>query len=75
MVISYVFLFGWFVGLQSLNPMFQAAVVAAEEEAPDDDAKAKVVAKYRLLGNVIIVGSLVFLVGGAVLFYAWRVYG
>jgi hypothetical protein len=75
MVISYVFLFGWFVGLQSLNPMFQAAVVAAEEEAPDDDGKAKVVAKYRLLGNMIIAGSLVFLIGGAVLFYAWRVQG
>jgi hypothetical protein len=75
MVISYVFLFSWFVGLQSLNPMFQAAVVAAEEKAPDRDAKAKVVAKYRLLGNVIIAGSLVFLIGGAVLFYAWRIQG
>jgi hypothetical protein len=75
MVIFYVFLFGWFVGLQSLNPMFQAAVVAAEEDAPDDDAKAKVVAKYRLLGNVIIVGSLAFLVGGAIIFYVWRAQG
>jgi hypothetical protein len=55
--------------------MFQAAVVAAEEEAPDDDAKAKVVAKDRLLGNMIIASSLVFLIGGAVLFYAWRVQG
>jgi hypothetical protein len=75
MVIFYVFLFGWFVGLQSLNPMFQAAVVAAEEDAPDDAAKAKVVAKYRLMGNAVIGGSLVFLIGGAILFYVWRVQG
>jgi hypothetical protein len=75
MVISYVFLFTWFVGLQSLNPMFQAAVMAAEENAPDADAKAKVLAKYRRVGNAIILGSLAFLVAGVVLFYAWRVYG
>jgi hypothetical protein len=75
MVIFYVFLFGWFVGLQSLNPLFQAAVAAAEEDAPDDEAKARVVARYRSLGNVVIFGSLVFLIGGAILFYAWRVQG
>ncbi|MCU1512654.1 MAG: hypothetical protein JWO34_2494 [Arthrobacter sp.] len=75
MVIFYVFLFGWFVGLQSLNPLFQAAVAAAEEDAPDDEAKAKVVTRYRSLGNVVIFGSLVFLIGGAILFYVWRVQG
>ena len=75
MVISYVFLFSWFVGLQSLNPMFQAAVAAAEEDAPDEVAKAKVLAKYRRVGNAIILGSLAFLVAGVILFYAWRVYG
>jgi hypothetical protein len=75
MVISYVFLFTWFVGLQSLNPMFQAAVMAAEENAPDADAKAKVLAKYRRVGHAIILGSLAFLVAGVVVFYAWRVYG
>ena len=75
MVISYVFLFSWFVGLQSLNPMFQAAVMAAEENAPDEVAKAKVLAKYRRVGNAIILGSLAFLVAGVILFYAWRVYG
>jgi hypothetical protein len=75
MVIFYIFLFGWFVGLQSLNPMFQAAVLAAEQDAPDEGTKAMVLVKYRRLGNVVIVGSLVFLVGGAILFFAWRVYG
>ena len=75
MVISYVFLFSWFVGLQSLNPMFQAAVAAAEEDAPDEEAKAKVLAKYRRVGNAIILGSLAFLVAGVILFYVWRVYG
>ena len=74
MVISYVFLFTWFVGLHSLNPMFQAAVAAAEENAPDEGAKAKVVTRYRRMGNAIILGSLVFLVAGVILFYAWRVY-
>jgi hypothetical protein len=75
MVIFYVFLFAWFVGIQSLNAMFQAAVVTAEDDAPDVAAKAKVVARYRLLGNVIIVGSLVLLIGGAILFYVWRAQG
>lgn len=74
MVISYVFLFTWFVGLHSLNPMFQAAVAAAEENAPDEGAKAKVVARYRRMGNAIILGSLAFLIAGVILFYAWRVY-
>jgi hypothetical protein len=75
MVIFYVFLFAWFVGIQSLNPMFQAAIVAAEEAAPDETTKAKVVGQYRRLGNAIIVASLVLLVAGAIIFYVLRVYG
>jgi hypothetical protein len=75
MVIFYVFLFAWFVGLQSLNPMFQAAVVAAEEAAPDEEAKAKVIRQYRTLGHVVIIGSLVFLLAGSVVFYVLRTQG
>jgi hypothetical protein len=55
--------------------MFQAAVMAAEENAPDEVSKAKVLAKYRRVGNAIIRGSLAFLVAGVILFYVWRVYG
>lgn len=75
MVIFYVFLFAWFVGIQSLNPMLQAAAAAAEEDAPDEGARAKVIAQYRRLGNAVIVSSLAFLVGGAILFFVWRVHG
>jgi hypothetical protein len=75
MVILYVFLFAWFVGIQSMNPMFQAAVVAAEEAAPDDEAKAKVVGEYRRFGNAIIIGSLLFLLGMAIIFFTVRAQG
>lgn len=75
MVIFYVVLFAWFVGIQSLNPMFQAAVVAAEEAAVGEEAKAKVIRDYRRLGNAIIFGSMTFLVVGAITFYAVRAMG
>ncbi|CAI3800608.1 hypothetical protein [Pseudarthrobacter sp. MM222] len=71
-VIFYVFLFAWFVGIQALNPMFQAAAAAAEEAAPDEKAKAQVIRAYRRFGNAIIMGSLVFLAGAAVVLYALR---
>jgi hypothetical protein len=71
-VIFYVFLFAWFVGIQALNPMFQAAAAAAEEAAPDEKAKAEVTRRYRRFGNMIIMGSLVFIAGAAVIFYALR---
>ncbi len=71
-VIFYIFLFAWFVGLQAMSPMLQDAVVAAEEAAPDQEAKAKVVRAYRRLGYTIIVCSLVILLGGAIIFYALR---
>ena len=74
-VIFYVFLFAWFVGLQALSPMLQDAVVAAEEAAPDDEAKATVLRTYRRLGYTIITGSLVLLLGGASIFYALRAAG
>jgi len=74
-VIFYVFLFAWFVGLQSLNPMFQEAARKAVEEAPDDDAKARVVTKYRLFGKVIMVSSLGFLLAGSAIFYVLRAQG
>jgi hypothetical protein len=75
MVLSYIFLFAWIVGLQALNPMFQDAILTAQQDAADEDTKARVVNKYRKLGNVIIVGSFLFLVGGAVAFYALRPQG
>jgi hypothetical protein len=71
-VIFYVFLFAWFVGIQALNPMFQAAVAAAVEAAPDEKAKAEVIRAYRRFGNIVILGSLVFIAGAAVIFYALR---
>jgi hypothetical protein len=71
-VIFYVFLFAWFVGIQALNPMFQAAVAAAEESARDEKAKAEVIRKYRQFGNAIIMGSLVFIAVAAVVFYMLR---
>jgi hypothetical protein len=71
-VIFYVFLFAWFVGIQALNPMFQAAVAAAEEAAPDEKTKAEVIRRYRRFGNTVIMGSLVFIAGVAVIFYALR---
>jgi hypothetical protein len=71
-VIFYVFLFAWFVGIQALNPMFQAAVAAAEESAPDEKAKAEVIRKYRQFGNAVIMGSLVFIAVAAVVFYMLR---
>lgn len=74
-VIFYVFLFAWFVGLQALSPLLQDAVEAAEEAAPDEKAKAKVVREYRRFGNTIIISSLVFLLGGAIIFYALRAVG
>jgi hypothetical protein len=72
LVIFYFFLFSWFVGLWALNPVLQSAAVAAEKEATGEDAKAEAVGRYRLLGNVIIVSSLVFLLAGSVIFYALR---
>jgi hypothetical protein len=71
-VIFYVFLFAWFVGIQALNPMFQAAVAAAEESAPDEKAKAEVIRKYRQFGNAVIMGSLVFIAVAAGVFYMLR---
>lgn len=71
-VIFYVFLFAWFVGIQALNPMFQAAVAAAEEAAPNEKVKAEVTRRYQRFGNMIIMGSLVFIAGAAVIFYALR---
>jgi hypothetical protein len=71
-VIFYVALFAWFVGIQALNPMFQAAAAAAEEAAPDEKAKADVIRRYRRFGNMIITGSLVFIAGAAIIFYALR---
>lgn len=71
-VIFYVFLFAWFVGLQALSPMLQDAVVAAEEAAPDEESKAKVLRGYRQFGYTIIASSLVFLLGLAVIFYVLR---
>jgi hypothetical protein len=71
-VIFYVLLFAWFVGIQALNPMFQAAVAAAEEAAPDEKAKAEVIRRYRRFGHMIIMGSLAFIDGVAVIFYALR---
>lgn len=74
-VISYVFIFAWFVGLQSLNPLVQDTVRAAEEEAPDDDAKARVIGRYRLFGNAVIIGSLVCILAGSITFYVLRAQG
>jgi hypothetical protein len=71
-VIFYVALFAWFVGIQALNPMFQAAAAAAEEAAQDEKARAEVTRRYRRFGNRIILGSLVFIAGAAVIFYALR---
>ena len=71
-VIFYVFLFAWFVGIQALNPMFQAAVAAAEDAARDDEAKAEVIRRYRRFGNMIITVSLVFVAAVAVIFFALR---
>jgi hypothetical protein len=71
-VIFYVFLFAWFVGLQSVNPLIQDAARAAEEKASGDEAKAKVIDEYRRLGNVIIVVSLLILLTGSVIFYVLR---
>jgi hypothetical protein len=71
-VIFYVFLFAWFVGIQALNPMLQAAVAAAEEAAPDEKAKADVIRRYRRFGNMIITGSLAFIAAVAVIFFALR---
>jgi hypothetical protein len=71
-VIFYVFLFAWFVGIQALNPMFQAAAAAAEDAARDDEARAEVIRRYRRFGNVIITGSLVLILAVAVLFFALR---
>jgi hypothetical protein len=74
-VIFYVFLFAWFVGLQALSPLLQDAVVAAEEAAPDEEGKAQVVREYRRFGSTIIISSLVFLLGGAIIFYVLRAAG
>jgi hypothetical protein len=71
-VIFYVFLFAWFVGIQALNPMFQAAAAAAEDAAGDDEAKAEVLRRYRRFGNMIITGSLVLIAAVAVIFFALR---
>lgn len=71
-VIFYVALFAWFVGIQALNPMFQAAAAAAEEAALDEKERAEVTRRYRRFGNMIIIGSLVFIAGAAVIFYALR---
>jgi hypothetical protein len=71
-VIFYVFLFAWFVGIQALNPMFQAAVAAAEDAARDDEVKAEVIRRYRRFGNMIITVSLVFVAAVAVIFFALR---
>jgi hypothetical protein len=72
-VIFYVLLFAWFVGIQALNPMFQAAVAAAEAmAAPDEKAKNQVIRSYRRFGNIIIAGSLVFIAGVAVIFYGLK---
>ena len=71
-VIFYVFLFAWFVGIQALNPMFQAAAAAAEDAARDDEAKAGVIRRYRRFGNMIITGSLVLIAAVAVIFFALR---
>jgi hypothetical protein len=75
MVITYIFLFAWFVGLQALNPLFQEAVSVAEQAAADEDAKVKVIHQYRLFGYAIIAGSFVLVVGGAVVFYTSRLSG
>jgi hypothetical protein len=74
-VIFYVFLFAWFVGLQALSPLLQDAVVAAEDAAPDEKSKANVVRGYRRFGYVIVMGSLVLLLGGAIIFFALRAPG
>jgi hypothetical protein len=74
-VISYIFLFAWFVGLQALSPLLQDAVGAAEDAAPDEATKAEVVRGYRRFGYMIILGSLGFLSGGAVIFYVLRASG
>lgn len=74
-VIFYVFLFAWFVGLQALSPMLQAAVEGAEESAPDDEGKASAVRAYRRFGYAIIIGSLIFLLGVAIVFFALRASG
>jgi hypothetical protein len=58
MVIFFAFLFVWFIGLKSLNPIFQNAVAVAEENTSGDEAKAIVIDSYRRFGNVMIVGSL-----------------
>jgi hypothetical protein len=71
-VIFYVFLFAWFVGIQALNPMFQAAAAAAEDAARDDEARAEVIRRYRRFGNMIITGSLVLIAAVAIMFFALR---
>jgi hypothetical protein len=71
-VSSYVFLFAWFVGIKSLNPLFQHAVTAAEQAARDEEAKAKVMRKYRRFGNLIIIGSFVLPLVTAIIFYLLR---
>jgi hypothetical protein len=58
-----------------LNPLLQGAAAAAAEETPGEDAKAKIIGKYRPLGNVIIIGSLVVLLAGSIIFYVVRSQG
>jgi hypothetical protein len=65
----YVFLFAWFVGVKSLNPLFQHAVAVAEENVSGEEAKANVMSRYRRLGNAIIIGSFVIPVAAAITFY------
>lgn len=55
-----------------MNPLLQDAAVTAEKGASGEAAKAAAIGKYRLLGNVIIIGSLVVLLAGAALFYVVR---
>ena len=65
----FVLLLAWFVGLQALNPLLQAAAVAAEQQAPDDQARARAIGQFRRLGHWIMFGSLAMLLAGAIVFF------
>jgi hypothetical protein len=69
-VTFFVLLLAWFVGLQALNPLLQAAAATAEQQAPDAQSGARAIARYRQLGHWIMFGSLALLLGGSIIVFA-----
>jgi hypothetical protein len=67
----FVLLLAWFVSVQALNPLFQAAAAAAEQRARDSQSRIQMIARYRRLGHWIIFGSLALLLGGSIIFFTW----